>query len=82
MLQLQLRDLHGQERRRAHLRQGGAQEETRRFKREKMCLHLRGLPDGGELEEVAGRRHRAEMKSSRAAEWNIALFCSFGCLRA
>ena len=82
VLQLQFCYLRGQERRRSHLRQGGAQEETRRFEREKMRLHLRRLPDGGELEEVACRLPRADMKSSRAAEWSIAMRCCLGCLRA
>ena len=75
VIQLQFRYLPGQERRRSHLRQGGAQEESRSIEREKKCIHLRRLPDGREDKEVAGRRHHPEMRHSRAAEWPIALFC-------
>ena len=75
VLQLQFCYLRGQERRRSHLRQGGAKEEPRSFESKEKRLHLRRLPDGREDKEVAGRRHRPEMRHSRAAEWPIALFC-------
>ena len=81
VLQLQFYYLCGQELRRPHLRQGCAEEEPRSFEREEKRLHLRRLPDRGEDEEVARRRHGIEMKSSRAAEWNIALFCGLCRLR-
>ena len=68
VLQLQLRYLRGQAVRRSHLRQCGTEEEPRSFEREATRLHLRRLPDGGEDEEVACRRHDTEMNSSRAAE--------------
>ena len=82
VLQLQFYYLCGQELRRSHLRQGCAEEEPRSFERQEKRLHLRRLSDGGEDEEVACRRHYTEMRSSCAAEWNIALSCCLGCLRA
>ena len=88
MLQLQFRYLRGQERRRSHLRQGGAQEESRSFEREEKRVHLRRLPDGGEDEEVTRRRHetKIELKLQLTSTWTgnnrIGCIRSLGCFRA